>query len=378
MISEQKVSASPLTDYIFNKASRCTIPLSGTFELTPMCNFACRMCYVRRTAAEVRASKRPIRTLEQWLSLAQEARDSGMLYLLLTGGEPTLWSDFWSLYEQLVQMGLLVSINSNGSMLDEKAIQKLVQFPPRRINITLYGAGDDTYEQLCRVKSVFSKVDRAIMELKQAGINVKLNCSLTPQNVKDLEKMIAYAQERELILDITSYMFPPLRRNETMIGQNERFTPEESAYYRLKAYRLQNGEERYFRYLSKIQEGSILPPGLDEGCVDPIDGRIRCRAGKACFWVTWDSWMSPCGMMTEPKVETFHRSFAEAWKELAEISSKISLSGVCGKCPNIGLCHSCAAMAQTETGKVSGIPIYLCKTVQEMKRLANKELSNLC
>lgn len=378
MISEPRVSASFLTDYLHNKASRSLLPLSGTFELTPVCNFSCRMCYVRKSAAEVRESIRPMRTLEQWLSLAGEACDEGMLYLLLTGGEPTLWPDFWKLYKELVQMGILVSVNTNGSRLDEKAVQNLIKFPPRRMNITLYGASDAAYEQLCQVKGVFSKVDKAIMQLKSAGINVKLNCSLTPHNVQDLEAMIAYAQERELILDITSYMFPPLRRDENMVGKNMRFTPEEAAYYRLKSYRLQQGQDRYFSYLRRIREGSIPPPGLDEGCVDPVDGKIRCRAGKACFWVTWDGWMSPCGMMIEPKADTYHRPFAEAWKELTEASSRLCLSGVCDKCQNMELCHACAAMAQTETGSVSEIPTYLCKMVQELKHLADAQLDDLC
>lgn len=378
MSAERMKSTIPLTDFMFYKAGSSCVPIEGTFELTPMCNFSCRMCYVRKSAEEVRSCGRPMRTLEQWLSLAQEACDAGMLYLLLTGGEPTIWPGFWTLYERLIKMGLLVSINTNGSRLDEEAVQKLIQFPPRRINITLYGANDATYERLCRVKGVFGKVDKAITDLKKAGINVKLNCSLTPDNVQDLEAMVDYARERELILDIAAYMFPPLRRDENMIGRNERFTPEESAYYRLEAYRLQHGKERYLNYLEKIRSGSIPPPGLDEGCTDPVNGQIRCRAGKACFWITWDGWMTPCGMMTAPRVDTYDRSFEKTWKDMTELSSKLRLSGICSKCKNMELCHACAAMAQTETGSVSGIPTYLCEMVQEMKRIANEELVNLC
>lgn len=62
---------SRLTGYLFARASRMGTPLSGTFELSPVCNFACRMCYVRKTAAEVAASPRPLRTLEQWLDIAR-------------------------------------------------------------------------------------------------------------------------------------------------------------------------------------------------------------------------------------------------------------------------------------------------------------------
>ena len=368
-------NTNPLTDFMFYKAGNAGIPLSGTFELTPLCNFSCRMCYVRKTVGEVKNSNRPMKTLKEWMLLAQEACDAGMLYLLLTGGEPTIWPDFWELYEELIQMGLLVSINTNGSQLDHHALDRLIKYPPRRVNVTLYGAGNSTYENLCGTKGMFPVVDDSIRKLTDAGIQVKLNCSLTPDNVCDLERMIEYAQTRGLILDIATYMFPPLRRDSLMIGKNERFTSEQAAFYRLKAYRLQYGEERYKSFLRKILEGNAPLPGLEEDCMDPADGKMRCRAGNSSFWVTWDGWLSPCGMMTEPRVDLEKHSFGEAWEELTEISSKIKLSGVCGKCSNVQMCHSCAAMAQTETGTFSAVPQYLCKVVKEMRRLAEEELS---
>lgn len=379
MTVEKKQSTIPLTDYMFSKASLAGIPFSGTFELSPACNFDCRMCYIRKTEDEIRKAPREMLTLEQWIQIAKEAREAGMLYLLLTGGEPFLWDGFWELYEELIKTGFFVSINTNGSLIDEKAVERLKKLPPRRVNITLYGASDKTYEALCRTPMGFSKADRAITALKAAGIQVKLNCSLTPYNAGDLEKMIGYAKEKGLVFQIADYMFPPVRRDVSMVGKNKRFTPSEAAFYRLKAFRLQNGEEMYRKYLLSIREGSIPPPGLDENCTDPIDGKVRCRAGKAAFWVTWDGWMIPCGMMTEAKVEMKNRVFADAWKELMETSRRMTLSGVCGKCPNMELCHSCAAMALAETGRFSGIPVYLCEMVQEIKKLADAELDkNYC
>lgn len=368
---------APLTKFLFSKASKLKVPLSGTFELSPVCNFACRMCYVRKTPQEVAAHPRPMMALDQWLEIAREARDAGMLYLLLTGGEPFLWPGFWELYEQLTRMGFLISINSNGSLIDEAAISRLRENPPTRINITLYGAGDETYQRLCGVPGVFSRVDRAITGLKAAGVLVKLNCSLTPHNACDLETMNRYAQERGLILETNTYMFPPLRRDPTMIGQNQRFTPQEAARYHLLRYRLQYGDDLYRTYLEGVARGTAPPPGLDAYCVDPIDGKIRCRAGKASFWITWDGWLTPCGMMPEPKVDLAGRSFGDAWQELTEVSAALNLSGVCTQCPNRDMCHSCAAMAMAETGSAAGIPRYLCEMVLEMKRQAETQLAGM-
>lgn len=377
MNSQKTPSGRVLTDYLYNKASHMLVPLSGTFELSPMCNFSCRMCYVRKTAKEVRESPRGILTLDDWRGIARQARDAGMLYLLLTGGEPLLWPDFWTLYDEMVSMGFLVSINTNGSLIDEAAIAHFRRKPPQQINITLYGANDATYQRLCGARGVFSRVDRAIQGLLEAGITVKLNCSLTPENAADLDWIVDYAKRRQTVLAVATYMFPPVRRDRSMVGTNERFTPEESAEYLMRYLRLDREPARYRAYLQAIVDGCVEPPGLDESCIDPVDGRIRCRAGKASFWITWDGWMTPCGMMPEPKVDVKDRPFAACWQSLTEAAAALRLSGVCDKCPNKNVCHPCAAISFAETGTCSGIPTYMCQATRRMRQIARQTLDSM-
>ena len=374
MNTPNQTTGNALSEYLARKATHFKVPLSGTFELSPVCNFSCRMCYVRKSQKEVQESPRKILALDDWLAIARQARDAGMLYLLLTGGEPLLWPDFWTLYEELVDMGFLVSVNTNGSLIDEAAIARFRRKPPQKINITLYGANDATYRSLCNVEGVFSRVDGAIRGLLDNQIAVKINCSLTPENAADLDWIVDYAKERNTQLQIATYMFPPIRRDPTMTGANERFTPEESARYQLRYFERSRNPEAYRAYLKSILDGYVEPPGLDEGCVDPFDGKIRCRAGRSSFWITWDGWMTPCGMMPEPKVDLKEFSFAEAWQKTVKAAENLRLSGVCGSCPNQDVCHPCAAISYAETGSVSGIPTYMCIATRERRRLAAEAL----
>lgn len=374
MSTRSHVPGRALTDFLYVKACQRKIPLNGTFELSPVCNFSCKMCYVRKTQREVMESPRPIMTLNDWRRIAKEARDAGMLDLLLTGGEPLLWPDFWTLYDELVDMGFQVSINTNGSLIDDQAIAHFLEKPPQRVNITLYGASDATYKRLCGVSGVFDRVDHAIRGLLQAGITIKLNCSLTPQNAEDLDWIIDYAKENGAILALATYMFPPVRRDPDCFGVNDRFTPEESARYLMHYLRRDRGEERYQAYLRGILNGYMEPQGLEADCVDPVDGHIRCRAGKASFWITWDGWLTPCGMMPEPKIDLHQNSFSDAWHALTDAADRLLLSGVCEKCSNRNSCHPCAAIAYAETGNAGGIPTYMCRTVQAMKDIAQETL----
>ena len=375
-----------LTEYLHSKAARVGLPLNGTFELTPCCNMACKMCYVRMTKQE-QEEIGPLRTAKEWLALAEEAKNQGMVYLLLTGGEPFLRPDFREILSGLNKMGLLISINSNGTLIDEDVIAWLKETPPFRVNVTLYGASDATYEQLCGNPHGFTQAVRGIRLLKEAGIVVKLNCSVTPHNADDLEGIFAFAKKEGLIVQATTYMFPPLRRDIRLVGMNDRLSAEDAAYHSARITCLQYGED-YFLQKMKNKKLNFLPRDTGEDCPDlPIkeDG-IRCRAGKCSFWVTWDGRILPCGMFPGEDAENvFQRGFAAAWKNVKKVSSAIRMSPQCSKCQMRDQCKACAAMAVTETGRFDKVPEYRCQMMHaydeacrllEYQILQNREKSS--
>ena len=124
------------------------IPLAGSFELTPRCTLDCKMCYIHRRSSDKSAIAEEKDT-KFWIDLATKARDAGMLILLLTGGEPLLRSDFDEIYRECKKLGLLVSVNTNATLLDEEKIRLFTEYPPQKINITLYGSSPETYGKLC-------------------------------------------------------------------------------------------------------------------------------------------------------------------------------------------------------------------------------------
>lgn len=352
----------PVTEYLFRKATKERIPLGGTFELTPVCNMDCRMCYVKMSRQQQEAI-RPLIKAEEWLKLAEEAKEQGLLYLLLTGGEPFGRRDFREILSGLHKMGLILTVNSNGTLIDEETVEWLVRTPPVRINITLYGASDETYERLCRNPKGFTQVTKAIRLLKDAGITVKLNCSLTPYNADDLEEIMAFARREELVIQATAYMFPPTRRDASMIGRNERFTPQEAAYYSAKIEKELGGTERFLKKAETLDFGSI--PSDEDICGDSEGEEIRCRAGKSNFWVTWDGRMLPCGMLPDEGVDLSVTGFAEAWKQITGKTAAIRLPVKCRNCSLKERCRICAAMTVTESGRYDCVPEYRCRMAQE-------------
>ncbi len=358
MVMASTLVEGQITEYLFSKAAYQGVPLSGTFELTPCCNMACKMCYVRMTRAEQEAVA-PLKTAREWIELGRIAKEKGMLYLLLTGGEPFLRPDFREIFQSLHRMGLIISINSNATLIDEETVAWLRQTPPSRINITLYGASDETYARLCGNPKGYTQVTKAIRLLKEAGIAVKLNCSLTKYNASDAQAIFQYAKQEDLVVQATSYMFPPLRRDQSMVGRNDRFTPEQASYHAARLVRFMSGDAPF---LERLEQGLPPIPNETEDCADTAQGEgIRCRAGKCSFWVTWNGAFLPCGMMPlagAPNV--FTEGFDRAWAYAHAYASAIRLPAKCASCQARDTCKACAAMVYTETGSFSTVPEYRC------------------
>ena len=85
----------PFYKAVWEKAYEDAIPISGTFELTPRCNFNCRMCYVHLPESEIHKHGREL-SAGEWLRIAREAKEAGTTWLCITGGEPLMHPEFGS------------------------------------------------------------------------------------------------------------------------------------------------------------------------------------------------------------------------------------------------------------------------------------------
>lgn len=347
-----------LTSLLHNDAGKKGIPLGGTFELTPLCNMNCKMCYIRMTKEQMQQKGRG-RTAEEWLELARQAKQCGMLFLLLTGGEPFLYKDFWYLYDELKKMGLVVSINSNGTMLQGEILGKLIKNPPYKINITIYGGSDETYADLCRCPDGYTRATNAVRRLREAGVFVKINGSITPHNCMDIEKCFDFAREMQTPCQLGSYMFPPTRRDDVT---TERFTAEQAGMYQAKIDRLRYAPEDFSNIVANIKKCEA------EGSVLDLPERFRCRAGRSGFWVTWKGEMTGCGMMEKFIEHPFEDGFETCWKRINKAIGEQTVLSACKDCPDRDICKVCPAMALAETGDFNCKPSYVCEMHNVWKR----------
>ena len=359
----KKTSTEPyLSTYLHTKGKKLGIPVAGNFELTARCNFNCPMCYVHMTPEQLKASGREELTAQQWLDIAGAAKEKGMLFALLTGGEPMVRKDFFEIYDGMREMGLLISVNSNGSMLQGEILERFLKTPPFRFNISLYGGSNETYRKMCGIPA-YDRVKESIRILRQNGVEVSLNLSITPFNKEDLPQIYADAVELDVNVRASSYMYPSVRVNGENYGCGNRLSCEESAKYSVAWDALRLPEEDF---MSRAEALMRLEGTEQEGCPLEEGEGIRCRAGSTSFWMTWDGKMLPCGMMTAPAVKPLEIGFDAAWEQLRAETAKIRTPGKCVGCDYKEICGACAAVYYTETGRFDGVPEYVCQRAKEI------------
>lgn len=359
----KKISTEPyISTYLHSKGRRLGLPIAGNFELTARCNFNCPMCYVHMTPEQLKESGRDELTAKQWLEIAKAAKDKGMVFALLTGGEPLVRKDFFEIYDGMRKMGLLISINSNGSMLEGAVLEKFLEAPPFRFNISLYGGNNETYRNMCGIPA-YDRVKENIHRLRQAGVEVSLNLSITPYNKNDLAQIYADAVELDVNVRASSYMYPSVRVNGERYGCGNRLSCSESAKYSVEWDKLRFAPEEFAVRAENMMK---LQNVEQDGCPLEEGEGVRCRAGSSAFWMTWDGRMLPCGMMTTPAVYPLEVGFETAWEQIRAETAKIRTPAKCTGCSYKDICGACAAVYYTETGAFDELPEYVCCRAEEM------------
>ena len=353
---------------LLEQAKRTHTPANGSIELLPLCNMNCDMCYVRLSREEMEEQGR-LRTADEWLEIGRQMKEAGVLFLLLTGGEPFLYPDFRRLYLGLKEMGMVITINTNGTLIDEDLAEFFGKYKPRRVNITLYGADEETYKNLCHYPGGYEKTLRGIHLLRERGVDVKVSSSLARSNKSDLDKLLDVGEELGFPVWVDTYMMPATRERGLPYNLQVRLNPEEAAWTGVHAMKRALGPELFPQYVQQSVERAGYPEPAEDK-----PGHISCMAGRCSFTINWQGEMCPCVTLEEPSVPVFETGFSFAWQKISSESKTFHYHKKCTTCPYRPVCKICVASAYLETGSYDGIPEYLCRYAEEYARLLQKEL----
>jgi radical SAM protein with 4Fe4S-binding SPASM domain len=295
-------------------AAMANRPLAASWELTHRCPLSCRHCYLQGawTASEMPASD-AFRTLE---TLAR----AGVLFLLFTGGEPTLHPAFWEIAARARRLGFCIQIYTGGSHLDGADLDRLAGIAPLNVEITVHSCDAAAHDAITRRPGSFLAAVASLKGLRERGVRTVLKVTVSSANIESLSRLRDLSGELGAVLRVGTEIVPSA-------GTGAIAAPD------LLPARAKLAE--YYRGLSPHVTFSGEPPPADA---------IPCGAGRSSLAIGPDGQVYPCVIWREPLGNILEKTFGEIWDgEAARRVRAIRFGDTaeCMRCEALAVCRRC-------------------------------------
>jgi radical SAM protein with 4Fe4S-binding SPASM domain len=324
------------------------IPVSGSIELTYRCNNRCVHCYCNQAEDDLQERSKELTTRELF-GIIDTIVDAGCLWLLLTGGEILLREDFREIYLHAKKKGLLVTLFTNGTLINEGLADLLAEWRPFSVEITIYGASEAIYEKVTRRGGAYKQCMKGIDLLVDRKLPVQLKTCLITMNAHELQDMKALAASLGIFL-----RFDPLinfRLDQDRSPADFRLSPEEI----VKADLLDGEEKKEWTRLS-LQ----APPRNQSGWI------YTCRGGESSCNIDPYGNLSPCIIVKNKAVNLKEKDFHTAWEDMGKMMQAMTYppDSPCKSCNLINLCGRCPGWSLLEHGNEENPVAYLCRVAR--------------
>ncbi|MBU5681122.1 radical SAM protein [Blautia sp. MSJ-9] len=348
-------------DYFLEMQTRKKgIPWKGQFELTPLCNLDCKMCYVHLQKGQLK--NQSLLEPELWRELMEQAVSAGMRKAVLTGGECLLYPGFEELYLYLQSKGVEVQVYTNGILLTEERVLFFKKNMPARIQVSVYGSCEDAYEKVTGHRE-YERVRKNIELARQVGLPLQVAVTPSVYMGKDARNIVRYMSENRIPYQINNTIFAP--RNDTGRGQEKIDTTPDEYIELFKLQAQLSGAElcrRDEKMLPDVPEDS----GEKKG--------IRCAAGMNSFHIDWKGTMTGCDMLNSVKAEPLKKGFDHSWKLIHKAALEYPAATKCENCSYNSVCVSCPAIHQQLGEKPGHCSLMVC---ERTRRFAAEGLISL-
>ena len=332
--------------------------VSFDLEVTARCNNDCRHCYISMPAGDKPTKEKELSLLEIG-AIADEAVSLGAVWCLMTGGEPLLREDFPDIYLMLKRKGLLVSVFTNATLLSQSHIDLFRKYPPRDIEVSIYGVTPGTYERVTRTPGSFFAFWRGMHLIFENNMAVRLKAMALRSNVHELGEIFRFCQEHTK----DYFRFDPFLHlrfdgdpegNKQIVG--ERLTPQEIVA-------LERSDPDRSRALLESCDRLIMPELQHSTC----SHLFHCRAGKGSCAVSSEGIFRLCSSLWHHDCVYDLRkgTLTEAYRDLVPRvremrSNNRQFLDRCRSCAITNLCPWCPAHAYLDSGQPDEPVEYFC------------------
>jgi len=325
------------------------VPLQVSIEVTRRCPLECLHCYNNLPMGDMEAKRREL-TKEEHFRVLDELVEMGCFWLLYTGGEIFARKDFLEIYTYAKKKGFLITLFTNGTIINEQIADYLVEWPPFAIEITLYGRTRETYEALTAIPGSYDRCLRGINLLKERGLPLKLKTVATSVNKHEVVAMRRFAEE-ELGVEfkVDGQINPRIDCSQSPLAV--RLTPEEVVALDMSV------PKGMSEYRALAERELAKSPSLPKS-----DTVYFCGGGVGGFALNAYGEMGICVISQQDTFGIRDVGVRQVWEgPLAELRNrKRTRVTKCVECRIQSLCGMCPANGEMESGDKESPVEFLC------------------
>src|SRR5713101_4767742 len=325
-------------------------PIDVTLEVTRRCPLECQHCYNNLAMGDLAARNREL-SKEEYFVMLTDLADMGVIWILFTGGEIFARKDFLEIYTYAKQKGFLITLFTNGILINERIADYLLEFPPFAIEITLYGRTKKTYEALTGIPGSYERCLRGIDLLRERGLPLKLKTVPTTINKHEVFAMKRFAEEDlGLEFKFDAQINPRIDCSQSPLAV--RLSPEDVVALDM------HSPKAAAEYRTLAERDLAKAPALAE-----LDTVYFCGGGMKSFAVDPYGRMSICVISQQETYDIRQGSVREGWEKflLAVRTRKRTRPTKCVQCRIQSLCGMCPANGELENGDKESPVAFLCE-----------------
>lgn len=158
--------------------------------LTYKCNLSCKHCYLN--CSPNRSEKIDYTLLASAIENLYETNP--LRKISITGGEPLIYPDFLNLVRYCSNFDVELILATNATLMNKDIANGLKDLVDK-VYISLDGCCSKTHDKFRNKRGAFNKTVRGLINLRNAGIQTNLTCTISKENINEVPKILEIAYD---------------------------------------------------------------------------------------------------------------------------------------------------------------------------------------
>jgi len=287
-------------------------PLEIKLQITDSCNFNCDFCFNSQDSKTKGSISK-----DNAEKIISKVAEEGIKGLRITGGEPFLHKDLFSILSHAKNKGLKTTLNTNAALFKENDVKKIA------------GLVDQVLVSIHSLK-INSNTVKTINNFSEQGLKPRIATILSKENINNLEKFHDLVSRLPFSQWVLLRQIPNEFNCKPVSGLDM-----QRAVEKIESFNLQRKEKDFFLIENALPFCCWHSERVDKVCLGGIH-----EDGHSSLFVNQEGLIKPSYFLDPVLGNAFETSFLDAWKSdfMKSMNSLEFIGEECHECSHVLKC----------------------------------------